>query len=114
MNLKELDPYAKAIMGAAVAAASAYAASTAAHHTLAQVVTETLAAFVVALAASWAVPGGVYLKELANGVVAGAAAFLASWGHVTNQQAIIATVVAFVVGTGLVSVATSVRKVVAR
>jgi len=110
MNLRDLDPYAKAIIGAAVVAASAYAASTAAHHTLAQVGVETGTAFVVALAAAWALPGAPLVKELASGLVAGGAAFLASYGHVSNMQTIIATIVAAVVGTGFVGLASNTAK----
>jgi hypothetical protein len=103
ISIRDLDPYAKAIIGAAVVAASAYAASTAAHHTLAQVGVETGTAFVVALAAAWALPGAPLVKELASGLVAGGAAFLASYGHVSNAQTWIATIIALVVGTGFVS-----------
>jgi hypothetical protein len=58
----------------------------------------------VALAASWALPGAPLVKELANGVVAGGAAFLASYGHVSTQQTILATLIALVAGTGFVGV----------
>jgi len=104
LDLRTLDPYAKALIGAAVTAAVAYGAATAAHHTLAQVGVETGTAFVVALIASWALPGAALVKEIGNGLVAGGAAFLASYGHVTNQQTIIATIIAFVVGTGFVTI----------
>lgn len=104
MDLRSLDPYAKAIIGAAVTAATAYAASTAAHHSLAQVVVETVTALVVALAANWALPGAPVLKEAANGLVAGGAAFLASYGHVSTQQVWIATIAAIVIGSGFVSI----------
>lgn len=102
MNLQALDPYAKAIIGAAVTAASAYAASIAAGDRLTFTVATTLTAFVVALAASWALPGVVFVKELANGVAAGSAAFLASYGHVGTGQVWLATIIAAVAGSGFV------------
>lgn len=114
MNLRALDPYAKAIVGAAVTAAAAYAASTAAHHSLAQVAVETATALVVALAANWGLPGAPVVKEVANGIVAGGAAFLASYGHVSTQQTVLATMIAFVAGTGLVSLTSNTVRRVAR
>ena len=102
MNLRDLDPYAKAVIGAAVTAAAAYAASVSAHDTLTFTVATTLTAFVVALAANWALPGVALVKELANGVAAGSAAFLATYGHASTQQLWIATIVAAVVGSGFV------------
>ena len=114
MNLRDLDPYAKAIIGAAVTAASAYAASVSAHDTLTFAVATTLTAFVVALAANWALPGAVLVKELANGVAAGSAAFLASYHHVSTQQLWLATIIAAVAGSGFVLVTSNTVKRPAR
>jgi hypothetical protein len=69
---------------------------------------------VVALAANWALPGAPIVKEVANGLVAGGAAFLASYGHVSTQQTVLATIIAFAVGTGFVSLTSNTARKVAR
>jgi len=103
---------AKAIMSAAVAAASAYAAGAAAGTPITQNAVTAVIAFAVAFAATYAHQTPA-IKAVLGGVIAGGGAFLDSFGHASALQVFISTAIAFVTGAGLVVSTTNSAPVIA-
>ena len=97
-----LNPFAKAIIAAAVAAANAFGAGALAHTPMLLTIAATIVAFAASLGATWAVSHPTW-KAVLSGIVAAGGAVITTYGHADTLQVVISAVVAFATGAGLVS-----------